>query len=209
MRLHALCAAVLCTVALASAAPAQDLDRGEALFDLCSQCHGGEALGNRLYLAPAIAGLEQWYTESQLKKFRNGTRGTHFDDLTGMRMRPMAKWLKTDDDLVAVAAYVASLPDVAPEPLLQGGDPARGAPIYAVCAACHGQKGEGNQAVSAPGLRFTSDWYQLTQLKNYKQGIRGTHPLDVEGAAMRGMSMMLADEQIMKDVIAYVLSLPK
>jgi cytochrome c oxidase subunit 2 len=208
MRLHGLCATVLVTVAVASAAAAQDLARGEALFDLCSQCHGAEGLGNPLFFAPAIAGLEQWYTESQLRKFRDGTRGTHFDDLTGMRMRPMATWLKTDEDLVAVAAYVASLPDVAPERRLEGGDPARGGPIYAACAGCHGPKGEGNQAVSAPGLRYTNDWYQLTQLKNYKQGIRGTHPRDVEGAAMRGMTMMLADEQIMKDVIAYVLSLP-
>jgi cytochrome c oxidase subunit 2 len=209
MRLLGLCATLLTSVAVASAALAQDLARGEALFALCSQCHGGEALGNPLYLAPAIAGLEQWYTESQLRKFRDGTRGTHFDDLTGMRMRPMAKWLKTDEDLAAVAAYVASLPDVKPETRLEGGDAARGAPIYATCAGCHGVRGEGNQAVSAPGLRYTSDWYQLTQLKNYKQGIRGTHPRDVEGAAMRGMSMMLVDEQIMKDVIAYVLSLPE
>ncbi|MGH7341776.1 MAG: c-type cytochrome, partial [Candidatus Rokuibacteriota bacterium] len=117
--------------------------------------------------------------------------------------------LKTDEDVAAVAAYVASLPDLKPAPVLEGGDPARGAPIYATCAGCHGPDGRGNQAVSAPGLRYTSDWYQLTQLKNYKQGIRGSNPKDVEGAAMRGMSMLLADEQMMKDVIAYVLSLPE
>ncbi len=209
MRLLGLCAAALVTVAVSSGAPAQDLERGEELFDLCAQCHGTGALGNPLYHAPAIAGLEQWYTEAQLRKFRDGTRGTHFDDLTGMRMRPMARWLKTDEDLVSVAAYVTSLPDVRPEAKLEGGDPARGGPIYATCAGCHGARGEGLQAVSAPGLRYTSDWYQLTQLKNYKQGIRGSHPRDVEGAAMRGMSMLLADEQMMKDVIAYVLSLPE
>jgi cytochrome c553 len=200
---------VLVSVALASTAPAQDLARGEELFALCSQCHGDDGLGDPLFLAPAIAGLEQWYIESQLRKFRDGTRGTHFDDVTGMRMRPMARWLKADEDLTAVAAYAASLPDVAPERVLTGAEPARGGPIYAACAGCHGPDAKGNQAVSAPGLRYTSDWYQLTQLKNYKQGIRGTHPRDVEGAAMRGMTMMLADDQIMKDVIAYVLSLPE
>jgi cytochrome c oxidase subunit 2 len=209
MRLHGLCATLVVTFAVASGAGAQDLARGEALFDLCSQCHGTAGQGNPVFHAPSIAGLDQWYVESQLRKFREGTRGTHFDDLTGMRMRPMAKWLKTDEDVVAVAAYAASLPDVRPQAALEGGDAARGGPIYATCAGCHGPDAKGLQAVSAPGLRYTSDWYQLTQLKNYKQGIRGTHPKDVEGAAMRGMSMLLADEQMMKDVIAYVLSLPE
>ena len=60
------------------------------LFQLCQQCHGEAALGNHAVNAPSIAGLPQWYIESQLKKFKMGGRGTHFDDLTGMQMRPMA-----------------------------------------------------------------------------------------------------------------------
>ena len=34
--------------------------------------------------APAIAGLDQWYIEMQLGKFRSGLRGRHFDDISGM-----------------------------------------------------------------------------------------------------------------------------
>jgi cytochrome c553 len=198
---------VLVSVALASTAPAQDLARGEELFALCSQCHGDDGLGDPLFLAPAIAGLEQWYIESQLRKFRDGTRGTHFDDVTGMRMRPMARWLKTADDVNAVAAYVASLPPAPIEVTLVGGDASRGAALYATCSGCHGPKGEGVEAVGAPSLRHTSDWYQRTQIKNYQQGIRGGDPRDVGGAAMRGMSMLLADDQAIKDVLAHIATL--
>ena len=130
--------------------------------------------------------------------------GTHFDDLTGMRMRPMARWLKTDEDAIAVAAFVAALPPQRPAPVLEGGDPARGAPLYATCSACHGAAGEGNPALSSPSLRHTSDWYLLTQLKNFKQGIRGAHPRDATGSLMRPMAMLLKDEQAMRDVIAHI-----
>jgi cytochrome c oxidase subunit 2 len=196
-------------VTLAPTAAAQDHARGRELFGLCAQCHMENGAGDPMTLAPSIAGLEQWYVEAQLHKFRDGWRGAHFDDLAGMRMRPMARWLKTDDDIRAVAAYVTSLPAAPPPATLAGGDPARGAPIYAACAGCHGAMGEGNQAVGAPSLRLTSDWYQLKQLKNFKQGIRGGDPRDVTGVAMRPMSMILADEQLMKDVLAHIWSLPR
>jgi hypothetical protein len=47
----------------------------------------------------------------------------------------------------------------------------------------------------------------LTQLSNFKAGIRGAVPEDASGATMRPMAMTLADEQAMKDVIAYILTL--
>ncbi len=195
-------------IALApSNARAQDLERGAELFALCSQCHGDQGQGSRLALAPSIAGLEKWYVVKQLQNFKDGLRARHFDDLAGMRMRPMALWLKTPEDIDAVASYVASLPSVPIVVTLEGGDAARGAALYATCSGCHGLKGEGVEPVGAPSLIHTSDWYQRTQLLNYKQGIRGTDPRDVQGAAMRGMSMLLADEQAIKDVLAHIATL--
>ena len=79
------------------------------LFDLCSQCHGVDGAGDPRFLAPSIAGLPEWYALTQLSKFRSGARGTHFDDISGMRMRPMALTLANEDDVASVAAYVASL----------------------------------------------------------------------------------------------------
>ena len=190
----------------AGAAAAQDVARGEQLYNLCSQCHGAQGEGSALALAPSIAGLESWYVEAQLHKFREGSRAGHFDDLAGMRMRGMARWLKSEDDLKSVAAYVASLAPVRPATTLVG-DPTKGAALYPVCAGCHGMNGEGVQAVGGPSLNRVSDWYLLTQLKNYKQGIRGGDPRDVTGSAMRPMAMILADEQAMKDMIAHIATL--
>lgn len=190
-------------------APAQVVARGRELFALCTQCHLKDGRGNPLALAPAIAGLPQWYTYSQLQKFRAGHRGQHFDDIAGMRMRPMSLSLANDADVTAVAAYVASLPPVVPKPVLTGGDAARGQALYAPCAACHAPDGSGNQVVFGPPLRYSNDWYQLTQLANFRAGVRGTKAGDTSGALMRPMSLTLPDEQAMRDVLAYIATLAK
>jgi cytochrome c oxidase subunit 2 len=146
---------------------------------------------------------------NQLKGFRAGYRGTHFDDIPGMRMRPMSLTLASEADVEAAAAYVASLTPMKPAPELEGGDAARGAALYAPCTACHGPDGAGNQALGSPPLTHMNDWYQLTQLQHFKAGVRGTKPGDTNGALMRPMSMTLADEQAMRDVIAYISTLAK
>lgn len=190
------------------AASAEENARGERLFQLCTQCHGANGGGNSLALAPSIAGLDRWYLERTLYKFRDGVRGTHFDDIAGMRMRAMARILADDADLQAVAAYVASLPPVDPPPVLAG-DVARGQQLYTPCIACHGPEAKGNEALGAPPLDHASDWYLLTQLKNYRAGVRGTNPKDQQGALMRPMSMTLPDEQALQDVISYIGTLGK
>jgi cytochrome c553 len=191
---------------------AQESERGRELYGLCAQCHGETATGDAATQVPAIAGLTQPYIEAQLRKFRDGTRGTHFDDVSGMRMRPMAMWLKSDADVTAVAAFVASLPPAKPARQLEGGNAQTGAALYAVCITCHGPDAAGNpeldwtgQKLVVPSLRHSSDWYLLAQLKNFQQGIRGANPeRDYAGAQMRTFSMTLPTEQAMKDVIAYI-----
>jgi cytochrome c oxidase subunit 2 len=188
---------------------AQDLARGEELFDLCASCHGAEGQGNELFLAPNIGGMPLWYLEGQLELFRSGARGTHFDDIQGMRMRPMALSLRTEhgDDLKDVAAYTASLPSVKPAATLMGGDAERGATHYAVCQACHGAAGEGVPATNGPPVANQSDWYLLSSIERFKSGARGSNPANPNGAVMRGMAGILQDEQAMKDVIADMIGL--
>ena len=186
---------------------AEGNERGEDLFQLCTQCHGLRAEGNPETLAPAIAGMAQWYVEGQLAKFRDGLRGTHFDDIAGMRMRPMALTLFSEEDVDAVAAYAARLPSVKLERTLDG-DAAKGQAGYAVCAGCHGLDASGNQLLKAPSLH-TSDWYLFRQLQNYKAGVRGTNPVDTLGMAMRPMAMTLPTDEAVKNVIAYIMSLSK
>jgi cytochrome c oxidase subunit 2 len=202
--------AVLMAVGLvgapASPAGAQD-SRGEALFDLCAQCHGAAGEGNQLFLAPSIAGMSEWYVLAQLRKFRSGARGTHFDDLSGMRMRPMSLTLRSEADVEVVAKYVASLPPVKPAPVVAGGDPAKGQTAYALCTSCHGAKGEGLEPLNGSPLAYTSDWYLLSQLEKFKSGVRGSDPRDPIAIMMRPMALTLVDEQAMKDVVAYITTL--
>ena len=179
------------------------------LFQLCAQCHGEGALGNQHVNAPSIAGLPAWYIEGQLKNFKTGGRGTHFDDLTGMQMRPMALSLETDDEIKTIAAYVAAMPATKPAPVLSGGDANRGKTLFAVCVACHQADASGNQALKAPPLTHASDWYMASSLKKFKAGIRGTNPKDQGGALMRPMSQTLTDDQAVADVVAYIVTLQK
>ena len=197
----------LVALILACGAPGwADEHRGQALFRLCTACHGQQGEGRPDLGAPAIAGLPEWYVSAQLMKFRNGLRGTHPRDIAGMRMRPMARTLPTDGDVKAVARYVGDLPPQAPPPTLTG-NAANGAAQYAVCMACHGPDGKGNQQVGAPPLVTASDWYLLTQLKNLKNGVRTPNAAaDASGAMMAPIAATL-DEQAMKDVIAYIQTL--
>lgn len=79
---------------------------------------------------------------------------------------------------------------------------------YAACAACHGQQGEGNRAMNAPKLAGLQPWYIARQLQYFKDGVRGTAEGDTAGAMMRPMSMVLADEAAVRNVSAYIASLP-
>ncbi len=84
------------------------------------------------------------------------------------------------------------------------GDPQRGKELFQVCAACHGQNGEGNKALNAPANGGQNEWYVIRQLKNFRSGIRGADPNDTYGIQMRPMAMSLTDEQAVEDVAAYV-----
>ena len=158
-------------------------------------------------LAPAIAGLDGWYVELQLDNFRHGFRGMNPDDVGGLRMYPMSLAIRSEEDVASLAAYVSSLPPTDSVPQLEGGDAVRGKQLYVTCQACHGPDGTGIQALGGPSLVVSSDWYLLQALEKFKAGIRGTNPGDVAGMRMRPMSMTLPDDQAMKDVVAYIMTL--
>lgn len=191
-----------------ASAGAGDVERGKELFDLCTQCHGMDGGGNRDALAPAIAGMDAWYVEAQLTKFKAGLRGMHPGDTGGLRMYPMSRSLKSEQEIADLAAYIASLPAAKPAPELVGGDAAKGAALFAPCQQCHAANAAGVQAMGGAPLRFSSDWYLFDSLIKFKSGIRGAAPGDAMGAAMAGMARaFLPDEQAMKDVIAHIMTL--
>ncbi len=71
------------------------------------------------------------------------------------------------------------------------------------CTTCHGADGRGNEGVQAPRLAGMEDWYLVRQLENFRAGIRGTHPKDIEGIAMQPMAAKLTDESI-ADIVQWV-----
>ena len=95
--------------------------------------------------------------------------------------------------------------------LLAGGDATRGAGLFAICAACHGQNGEGMQAMNAPSLVHLNDWYLLSILQRYKAGVL-PRPGDAIGVLMGPQSpasITLTDEQAVRDVVAHIMTLSK
>jgi cytochrome c553 len=177
--------------------------RGQEVFETCVPCHNADGSGNPAVGAPNIAGMKAWYVEAQLKKFRAGTRGAQFNDMEGMRMRPMAQSLDSDEDVKAVANYVERLAPVRHATSLPG-DPQAGQALFATCSACHGDDGAGNPDLKAPRIAGTDDWYLATELRKFRSGVRGTSPKDMEGRLMRPMARGLPNEDAIRNVVAYV-----
>jgi cytochrome c oxidase subunit 2 len=178
--------------------------RGLEVFQTCVPCHNADGSGNPTVGAPNIAGMKEWYVQAQLDKFRTGSRGMHFSDVEGMRMRPMALSLTTDSDVQAVARYVESLPPIKHAPVIHGDVHAGDTPFHLVCASCHGVNGEGNADVKAPRLAGVDDWYLAAQIRKFRAGVRGNSPKDLEGRMMRPMARGLADEDTIRNVVAYI-----
>lgn len=174
-------------------------------FDLsyCTVCHGAHGNGNPAIRAPKISAMEPWYLRRQLEAFRAGMRGTHPDDDAGHEMQPVGIRLRDEAAVDAAIAYVASF-EPKPPPITVAGDAARGRILYETCASCHGPKGEGNQALGAPALADRTDWYLVTQLRNYKAGLRGNDDRDTKGAQMRAVATTLPDARAIDDVVAHI-----
>ncbi|HJV95168.1 MAG TPA: cytochrome-c oxidase, cbb3-type subunit III [Albitalea sp.] len=114
---------------------------GERLFiNNCAACHGSDARGSKGF--PNLTDRDWLYggTHEKIKEtITLGRQGT---------MPPMAAAVGSAEDVRNVANYVLSL----------SGSPHNsiaaqlGQSKFAVCAACHGADGKGNQAIGAPNL---------------------------------------------------------
>jgi cytochrome c oxidase subunit 2 len=185
------------------ATPAGDATLGAASYAICAACHGQQGEGNLALHAPRLSGQDPRYLRRQIQKYKTRVRGAQEADIYGMQMQPMAATLTTDAIIDNVIAYLATMPDIPAPTTISGGDLDHGAELYTVCANCHGADGQGIR-MNAPRLAGMSDWYLLDELKNFKDGVRGTHPADLHGKQMGFMARMLQDEQSMKDVVEYI-----
>jgi cytochrome c oxidase cbb3-type subunit 3 len=114
---------------------------GERLFaNNCAPCHGADAHGSKGF--PNLTDRDWLWGGSPEQITQTITEGRHGN------MPPIAAAVGNADDVRNVANYVLSL----------SGSPHNniaaqvGRPKFAVCAACHGAEGKGNQALGAPNL---------------------------------------------------------
>ena len=191
------------TFAQSRARVAGDPAAGMPLYAVCTACHGAQGEGNAALHAPKLAGQGDWYLRRELRNFKSGARGTADQDVNGKAMAAMAATLATDADVDNVVAYIKSLPDK-PAATTVHGNAQRGQTTYVTCGACHGADGRGIQAMNAPRLKGMSDWYLVSQLNNFKQGLRGGHPNDMYGPQMALLAATLIDDRATNDLVSYV-----
>jgi cytochrome c oxidase subunit 2 len=105
-------------------------------------------------------------------------------------------------------AWLATQPTYAQTRAAVAGDAAAGQAAYAVCSTCHGPQGQGNPQLNAPKLSGQAGWYLTRQLQEFKRGIRGASERDTYGKQMVAFAATLADDAAIKNVVAYINSLP-
>jgi cytochrome c oxidase subunit 2 len=171
-----------------------------------------------------------------MHNFVDELRGDHPDDLPGHQMNLITPMFRNDATIKNVSEYVETLKPGAP-PMTRGrGENARPEPTerpftwesnYAFldveisagnadsgkrsfqqyCIACHGPDATGIEALGSPPLANLADWYMARQLQYFRNGVRGTNPKDIYGAQMAAFGRVLADDQAIADVIAYIKTL--
>ncbi|QNP48314.1 cytochrome-c oxidase, cbb3-type subunit III [Diaphorobacter aerolatus] len=114
---------------------------GDRLFmNNCAQCHGSDARGSKGFPNLSDGDWLHGGSPEQISK-------TIHDGRIGV-MAPVAAAVGTADDVRNLAHYVLSLSG-SPNDSLKAN---LGKEKFAVCAACHGMDGKGNQALGAPNL---------------------------------------------------------
>ena len=196
---------LLFTLSISHYVNAQEITTPKGL-EYCTVCHGSQLKGNANIGAPRLSGLPQWYLERQLTNFKQGIRGAHSEDVGGTEMRMMAANL-TSNEISAIAAWVAKTNSDKPKPTLSA-DTAAGKALYQSCVACHGQNGEGNEAIGAPKLNGLNDWYLATQLNHFRLNLRGSQSNDTYGQQMKAASVMLSSNVDAENLAAYIITLP-
>ena len=61
--------------------------------------------------------------------------------------------------------------------------------------------------MNAPRLAGLDSWYLATQLKHFRDGVRGDQRADQHGQQMVAMASILKDDRAINDVLAYISTL--
>ena len=188
-----------------------EMKDGKVLFErVCSACHGMDGGGKAELKSPAIAALPEYYAKNQIASFREGRRGHHPEDTQSFLMGSIAKQL-TPAQAEAVVAHLTTMPRTIPaniEKDVQNADLANGQMLFQErCMECHRYNASGEIAFASPPLIGQQAWYMMAQIAKFKNGQRGTVKGDVNGAKMVLSSNFIEDEQMLRDIVAYIVSL--
>jgi cytochrome c553 len=171
---------------------------GKALFTdkNCVACHGEDAKTPLQEGYPKLAGQGADYIVNQLKDFKSGARA---NGPNAEVMKPVAEELG-DEDMKAIADYLASLKDAAPAPAAAGPAPAgKSLFLTKTCVACHGKEGK-KPIPGYPMIAGQDKAYILQQTKDIKTGARANGKAN----AMQPVMHLVNDAEI--DAIADYLS---
>jgi len=160
---------------------------GQRLFlNNCAACHGSDAKGSKSF--PNLTDgdwLHGGSPEKIVETIAQGRQG---------QMPPLAAAVGSPEEVRQVAHHVLSLSGSGHNPVLA----AQGREKFkAVCAACHGADGKGNQAIGAPNLTdkiWLHGWGEEAIVRAINNGIVNVMP---------AQSPRLSDDQI-KVVASYV-----
>jgi len=176
-------------------------------YEFCTVCHGSQLMGNQNILAPRLSGLPAWYVERQLKNFKFGIRGKHAEYTPGQEMQNVSVEL-SDSQIPNIAEWVSETRSPIAANTITG-DSDLGQSLYQVCSACHGIDGKGNELLNAPPLVGINDWYLASQIKNFRDGLRGEHPKDQHGAQMNAFVAPLKSDDDINNLVSYINQLTK
>lgn len=169
-----------------------DAEKGKALSASCAACHGADGNSSNPEW-PKLAGQGESYLIKQLTEYRNGKRKNAV-------MNGMAAGIKSDEDVMHLAAYYASS-EAKPGQAKNKDIIAEGESIYrggiveagvAACSACHGPTGSGNPTAKFPKISGQHAKYSLTQLQYFKSGERNNDT----GKMMRNMAKKMSTAQM-------------
>lgn len=155
----------------------------------------------KMDLVPGLVS-HMWFTPT-----RTGAFEVLCEELCGIGHHTMRGMVVVDEP-ADFERWLAAQPTYAALQSIPPGNADHGQQLYAVCSACHGPQGQGNQALNAPKLAGQASWYLRRQLGYYKAGVRGSNPDDTFGKQMAPMAATLTDDQSVRDVIAYIGTFP-
>jgi cytochrome c oxidase subunit 2 len=79
-----------------------------------------------------------------------------------------------------------------------------GEELFVVCGFCHGASGQGSRRRDGPALAGLPAWYLELQMRNYIDGIRGTHSEDIPGKIMYFSTGMLRNDYTVSSLAKYI-----